>query len=208
MSYFVKEIFYTLQGEGLHAGRAAVFCRFSGCNLWSGREIDRMGSICGFCDTNFLGGTPYFHARDVVQAIEDKWPGHTLMPPRPLVVLTGGEPALQVDAALISGLRSRGFEMAIETNGTRELPFGIHHVCVSPKAGTELVVKAGAELKLVFPQPGAEPSKYERLEFSRFSLQPLDDVDRDFHQKSAARYCLEHPQWRLSLQIQKILGLP
>lgn len=203
----MKEIFYTLQGEGSHAGRAAVFCRFAGCNLWTGREEDRARATCRFCDTEFVGGETYPDARSLVLAIETLWPGHPLMAPRPLVVLTGGEPALQVDAALVAGLRSRGFEVAIETNGTRPLVPGIHHVCVSPKAGTQLAVTSGDELKLVFPQPGAEPSKYDRLDFGRFYLQPLDDADREQHQRSAARYCLEHPQWRLSLQTHKIVGL-
>jgi 7-carboxy-7-deazaguanine synthase len=205
----VKEIFYTLQGEGTHSGRAAVFCRFAGCNLWSGREIDRMAAICRFCDTDFVGGDRYPDARSLVAAIEACWPGHPLQPsPRPLCVLTGGEPALQVDGRLVAGLRSRGFEVAIETNGTRPLPPGIHHVCVSPKAGATLAVTSGQELKLVFPQPGAEPSRYEGLAFERFYLSPMDGPDRDFHARSAARYCLEHPRWRLSLQAHKLVGLP
>jgi 7-carboxy-7-deazaguanine synthase len=203
----VNSISYTLQGEGANAGRPAVFCRFAFCNLWSGREEDRASATCKFCDTDFVGGEKYPDVRSLVLAVESRWPGHPLNPPRPLVVLTGGEPALQVDEALVAGLRSRGFEVAIETNGTRLLPAGIDHVCVSPKAGAPLVVTSGDELKLVFPQPGAEPSRFEHLDFGRFYLQAMDGPDRAFHERSAAHYCLEHPKWRLSVQLHKYLGL-
>jgi 7-carboxy-7-deazaguanine synthase (Cx14CxxC type) len=203
----VKEIFYTLQGEGANAGRAAVFVRFAGCNLWSGRELDRLAAACRFCDTDFVGGDKHSDATELAKAIEAKWPGHPLCLPRPLVVLTGGEPALQVDQALIAALRSRGFEIAIETNGTRPIPPGIHWVTVSPKAGAELVVTSGDELKLVFPQLGAEPRKYEGLDFGRFYLQAMDGPDRAFHERSVARYCLENPKWRASVQLHKYLGL-
>jgi 7-carboxy-7-deazaguanine synthase len=207
MSYSIHSIFYTIQGEGANAGRPAVFVRFAGCNLWSGREADRLAAICRFCDTDFLGGDRHRDAVELVKAIEAKWPGNPLAKPRPLVVLTGGEPALQVDAALVAALRSRGFEIAIETNGTKALLPGIHWVTVSPKSGAELIVTSGDELKLVWPQQGAEPAKYEGLAFDRFYLQAMDGADRQFHERSIASYCLANPRWRVSVQLHKYLGL-
>lgn len=209
MSYAVKEIFYSLQGEGRYAGRPAVFCRFAGCNLWSGREADRTLAACGFCDTDFVGGEHHPTPQALVKAIEAAWPGHALEPsPRAFVVLTGGEPALQVDQRLIAGLRSRGFEIAIETNGTKPIPTGIHHICVSPKAGGQLVITSGDDLKLVYPQHGAEPPLFEGLAFSRFYLSPMDGPLVEEHTHSAARYCLSHPRWMLSTQAHKTWGLP
>jgi 7-carboxy-7-deazaguanine synthase len=207
VSYSVHSIFYTLQGEGANAGRPAVFVRFAGCNLWSGREADRASAVCRFCDTNFVAGTRYASPALLVDAILQQWPGHFRYPPRPFVVLTGGEPALQVDPSLISELRSRSCEVAIETNGTKPIPPGIDWVAVSPKAGTELAITTGNELKLVFPQPGAEPTKFDGLAFDRFYLQAMDGPDRAFHEQSVARYCLEHPRWRISVQLHKYLGL-
>jgi 7-carboxy-7-deazaguanine synthase len=207
MGYLVKEIFYSIQGEGANAGRPAVFCRFAGCNLWSGREKDRDSAICRFCDTQFVGGTKYQDAASLTEAVLGQWPGHWRYPPSPFVVLTGGEPALQVDATLVASLRSRGCEVAIETNGTLPLPPGIHHVCVSPKAGPSLAVTSGDDLKLVFPQAGAEPHRYAGLDFRRFYLQPMDGPDLKFNEGLATAYCLEHPRWRISVQIHKHLGL-
>jgi 7-carboxy-7-deazaguanine synthase len=204
--YRVKEIYATLQGEGLHSGRAAVFVRFAGCNLWSGREEDRPTATCRFCDTDFLGGVA-FTAAGLADAAFARWPGRWPHPPRPFAVLTGGEPALQVDGPLLAEFRGRGFEVAIETNGTRPLPPGIDHVCVSPKAGATLAVTSGDELKLVFPQPGAEPPLYEEMDFGRFTLQPMDGPCREANAAAAARYCLGHPIWRLGLQAHKIVGL-
>ncbi len=210
MSYAVKEIFYTLQGEGRNAGRAAVFCRFAGCNLWSGREEDRATAACRFCDTDFvgldgLGGGRFVSAEALAQAIAAEWPaaggGHAF------VVLTGGEPLLQVDAALTVALHARGFEIAVETNGTIALPPGIDWVCVSPKAGNPLVVTAGDELKLVYPQEGAEPVRFESLAFDHFLLSPMDGAARDENTAAAVAYCLQHPRWRLSLQTHKFLGI-
>lgn len=209
MPYAIKSIFYTLQGEGARSGRPAVFVRFAGCNLWSGREQDRGSAVCRFCDTDFVGGERYEDAHAVVAAAEAVWPGNPLMVrPRAYVVFTGGEPALQLDQALIAAFRSRNWETAVETNGTRPLPPGLHWVCVSPKADAELVVTSGDELKLVYPQHGAEPSRYEGLDFGRFYLQPKDGPNRKLDQQAAARYCQEHPLWSLSLQMHKRLGLP
>jgi 7-carboxy-7-deazaguanine synthase (Cx14CxxC type) len=213
MRYTVKEIFYTLQGEGANTGRPAVFCRFTGCNLWSGREEDRASAICTFCDTDFVGtngpgGGKFDTPRQLAAAVANHWP--TLYSPKaqPMVVCTGGEPLLQMDAPLVEALHEAGFEIAIETNGTRRPPAGIDWVCVSPKAGADLVLREGNELKLVFPQPGAEPERFERLEFSYFFLQPMDGPDRERNTRLALEYCLRHPQWRLSLQTHKILGIP
>jgi 7-carboxy-7-deazaguanine synthase (Cx14CxxC type) len=208
MSFTVKELFYTLQGEGANTGRAAVFCRFARCNLWSGREADRGDAVCQFCDTDFVGtngpGGGRFATADLLaDAVARQWPGGV----RPFVVCTGGEPLLQMTAELVAALHERGFEVAIETNGTRPAPRGIDWVCVSPKAGAELVLRRGDELKLIFPQAGAEPDRYERLEFRHFFLQPMDGPDRERNTRLAIRYCLEHPHWRLSLQTQKILGI-
>ncbi len=213
MSYTVKEIFYTLQGEGANAGRAAVFCRFAGCNLWSGREEDRSTAICQFCDTDFVGtdgprGGRFSTAQDLAEAIAVPWPHGSKLTVRRLVVCTGGEPLLQLDAPLLAALHERGFQIAIETNGTLLPPAGIDWICVSPKAGTDLVIRAGHELKLVFPQAGVEPQQFEQLDFRHFFLQPMDGPERERNTHLAVRYCLAHPQWRLSLQTHKLLGIP
>jgi 7-carboxy-7-deazaguanine synthase (Cx14CxxC type) len=212
MTYAVKEIFYTLQGEGAQAGRAAVFCRFAGCNLWSGRESDRATAICRFCDTEFVGvdgpGGGRFDSADVLAAaIERAWPANSALAKR-FVVCTGGEPLLQLDAELIAALHQRNFEIAVETNGTIPAPDGVNWICVSPKAGTELTQRSGDELKLVYPQAGADPADFELLSFRYFFLQPMDGPDREANTELALRYCLDHPQWRLSLQTHKILGIP
>ena len=209
--YSVKEIFYTLQGEGINTGRPAVFCRFAGCNLWSGLERDRAAAVCKFCDTDFVGtdgerGGKYADARALVQAISAAAPADA--GERLLVVLTGGEPALQVDAPLLDALHAAGFEVAIETNGTQPLPPGIDWVCVSPKAGAPLTVTAGDELKLVFPQDGAAPEQFENLAFHHFMLQPMDGPDVERFTRLAVDYCARHPHWRLSLQTHKLLGIP
>ncbi|MBB5048360.1 7-carboxy-7-deazaguanine synthase (Cx14CxxC type) [Rhodopseudomonas rhenobacensis] len=209
MSYAVKEIFLTLQGEGAHAGRASVFCRFAGCNLWSGREQDRGAATCRFCDTDFVGtdgtlGGRYASADALADAIAGQWSGDDKFR---YVVLTGGEPLLQLDAALIAALHARGFSIGVETNGTLQPPDGIDWLCVSPKAGAELVLRQGQELKLVYPQPGALPERFEGLGFERFSLQPMDGPDAAANTASAIDYCLAHPQWRLSLQTHKTLGI-
>ncbi|MEW5886297.1 MAG: 7-carboxy-7-deazaguanine synthase [Pseudomonadota bacterium] len=211
MSYSVKEIFYTLQGEGAQSGRAAVFCRFAGCNLWSGREADRASAQCRFCDTDFVGtdgagGGRFASAQALAQAVRSHWRGGGAG--RPLVVCTGGEPLLQLDAELIEALHAQGFEIALETNGTLDLPAGLDWVCVSPKAGTELRVRRGDELKLVYPQPGAEPERFAALDFAHFFLQPLDGPQRAQHTQQAIAYCMAQPQWRLSLQTHKWLGIP
>ena len=221
MSYSVKEIFYTLQGEGANAGRPAVFCRFAGCNLWSGREEDRSTAICRFCDTDFIGtdgirGGKFRFADELAAAVAATWPfppsGCAAPPDRireqPLVVCTGGEPLLQLDEALIEALHGYGFTVAIETNGTQPLPPGVDWVCVSPKAGAELVLRAGDELKLVYFQPEAEPEKFIDLDFRHFFLQPMDGPERERNTRRAISYCLTHPQWRLSLQTHKLLGIP
>lgn len=209
MPYAVKEIFYTLQGEGRNAGRAAVFCRFSGCNLWSGREADRERASCRFCDTDFvgtngIGGGRYTDASDLAKAIDAAWGGG---PDLRLVVLTGGEPLLQVDVALISALRARAFEIAVETNGTQPAPPGIDWLCVSPKAGADLVLTKGDEIKLVYPQQGAEPERYAEMEFDNFILQPMDGPYRAANTAAAVAYCLAHPAWRLGVQTHKDLGI-
>jgi 7-carboxy-7-deazaguanine synthase (Cx14CxxC type) len=212
MSYAVKEIFYTLQGEGANSGRAAVFCRFSGCNLWSGREADRETAVCGFCDTDFVGtdgpgGGRFATAADLARAVAAAWPAGT-GEQRRFVVCTGGEPLLQVDPALVSALHAEGFEIAVETNGTLPPPPGIDWLTVSPKAGAPLAARAGDELKLVYPQDGAEPERYVGLDFRHFFLQPMDGAARDANTAVALRYCLAHPRWRLSLQTHKLLGIP
>jgi 7-carboxy-7-deazaguanine synthase len=213
MSYAVKEIFYTLQGEGAQAGRPAVFCRFSGCNLWSGREIDRASAVCRFCDTDFVGtdgtgGGRFADAAALAAAVAARWPAGA--GGRPYVVCTGGEPLLQLDAPLIDTLHAAGFEIAIETNGTKPVPDGIDWVCVSPKAGSRLVVEHGNELKLVFPQAEAEakPENFLNLRFDNFFLQPMDGPDRVENLKATIAYCLANPTWRLSLQTHKIMGIP
>lgn len=211
MSYRVKEIFYTVQGEGANVGRPAVFCRFTGCNLWSGRERDRATAVCQFCDTNFLGtdgpgGGVFETERDLAAAIRRHWRPKDSQGSRPLVVCTGGEPTLQLTAELVDALHSAGFEVAVETNGTRPTPPGVDWICVSPKAGTTLVQRSGSELKLVFPMEGAEPEQYSGLDFHHFFLQPMDGPHVLRNIQLALRYCLDHPRWRLSLQTQKIFG--
>jgi 7-carboxy-7-deazaguanine synthase (Cx14CxxC type) len=213
MPFVVKEIFYSLQGEGANVGRPAVFCRFTGCNLWSGREEDRGGAVCRFCDTDFLGtdgpgGGKFATARLLATAVANHWPGGASPLARPLVICTGGEPLLQMDADLVESLHEAGFEVAIETNGTRLPPPGIDWICVSPKAGADLVLTAADELKLVFPQEGAEPERFEGLAFRHFFLQPMDGPQLQRNTRAALRYCLGHPHWRLSLQTHKFLGIP
>lgn len=212
MSYAAKEIFYTLQGEGAQAGRAAVFCRFSGCNLWSGREEDRAAAVCKFCDTDFFGvdgsgGGKFESAAELADAIALAWPASNGRGRR-YVVCTGGEPLLQLDRPLIDALQERGFEVAVETNGTIEAPAGLDWICVSPKAGSKLVQRSGDELKVVFPQPGVDLFDCEGLAFRHFFLQPMDGPDRAANTERAVRFCMEHPQWRLSLQTHKIVGIP
>ncbi|MCC5858812.1 MAG: 7-carboxy-7-deazaguanine synthase [Ectothiorhodospiraceae bacterium] len=208
MSYAVKHVFYTLQGEGMQAGRPAVFCRFAGCNLWSGLERDRADAQCSFCDTDFVGtdgpgGGRYPNAAALADAIAARWPGGG----KPYVVCTGGEPLLQLDRALLQALHQRGFEVAVETNGTLPVPEGIDWVCVSPKAGNPLRARSGNELKLVFPQPGLDPEALEALAFDHFLLQPMDGPDQAANTDAALAYCLSHPKWRLSLQTHKYLGI-
>jgi 7-carboxy-7-deazaguanine synthase len=209
VSYAVKEIFMTLQGEGAQAGRAAVFCRFSGCNLWSGREQDRQIATCRFCDTDFVGtdgtlGGRYGTADTLADAIAGQWTGENA---DRFTVLTGGEPLLQLDAALIAALHARSFAIAVETNGTMAPPDGLDWICVSPKAGSELVIREGHELKLVYPQHGARPEDFDGLPFARFSLQPMDGPEITRNTAAAIDYCLRHPKWRLSLQTHKTLGI-
>jgi 7-carboxy-7-deazaguanine synthase len=212
MPYAVKEIFYTLQGEGANTGRPAVFCRFAGCNLWTGREADRHRAVCQFCDTDFVGtdgpgGGKFPDADALADAVAAAWPASRL-PTHRLTVLTGGEPLLQLDPPLIDALHRRGFEIAVETNGTIAAPAGIDWLCLSPKARASLVIESGDELKLVFPQEDGEPERYRELDFRHFFLQPMDGPDRDRNTKLALEYCLAHPGWRLSLQTHKILGIP
>lgn len=206
--YTVKEIFYTLQGEGAQAGRAAVFCRFAGCNLWTGREQDRESAICTFCDTDFVGvgpdGGKFATADELAAAVAARWP---VGDARPFVVCTGGEPLLQLDTAAIEAFHARGIEVAVESNGTQPAPPGIDWLCVSPKAEAELVLESGNELKLVFPQELAPPEKFESLGFEHFFLQPMDGPDVERNTRLALEYCLTHPRWRLSLQTHKLLGI-
>ena len=209
MSYAVKEIFLTLQGEGGQAGRAAVFCRFAGCNLWSGREADRAAAVCTFCDTDFVGmdgpgGGRFEDAKALASAVENAWTGGE---DARLVVLTGGEPLLQVDEALVAALHARGFSIALETNGTLAAPPGVDWICVSPKADAPVVQTVGQELKLVYPQPGVDPARFEALSFERFLLQPMDGPARAANTEAAIAYCLAHPRWRLSVQTHKYLGI-
>lgn len=211
MTYAVKEIYYTLQGEGAQTGRAAVFLRFAGCNLWSGLEKDRGDAACQFCDTDFVGvdgpgGGKFADATALARAVFAAWPDRAAG--KPYVVCTGGEPLLQLDPPLVAALRDEGFEIGIETNGTLLPPPGIDWICVSPKAGAEQKLKHGDELKLVYPQAGAEPAQYAGQDFRNFFLQPLDDAARPTNTQAATRYCLAHPQWRLSLQTHKLLGIP
>lgn len=209
MSYAVKEIFKTLQGEGAQMGRAAVFCRFAGCNLWSGREIDRGQAVCSFCDTDFVGidgsgGGRFADAGALADAVEAEWGDSR---PSRYVVLTGGEPLLQVDQSLVDALHARGFEVGIETNGTQAAPAGLDWVCVSPKADAELVLRAGDELKLVYPQDKAAPERFEHLAFDHFFLQPMDSPQAATNLEAAIAYCTNNPRWRLSLQSHKMIGI-
>jgi 7-carboxy-7-deazaguanine synthase (Cx14CxxC type) len=211
MTYQVKEIYYTLQGEGARAGRPAVFLRFAGCNLWSGREEDRDSAVCQFCDTDFVGtngpgGGKFTTAEALARAVASAWPGTA--GGQPYVVCTGGEPLLQLDAVLIRALHDAGFEIGIETNGTILPPEGIDWICVSPKADSDIVVTKGNELKLVYPQNNGAPERYAALDFDSFYLQPMDGPDRTRNTEAAVRYCLDHPQWRLSLQTHKLIGIP
>jgi 7-carboxy-7-deazaguanine synthase (Cx14CxxC type) len=211
MSYAVKEIFYTLQGEGAQTGRAAVFCRFAGCNLWSGREADRASAVCRFCDTDFVGtdgpdGGRFADAATLADAVAAQWP--TANGGKRFVVCTGGEPLLQIDAPLIDALHTHGFEIAVETNGTVAAPAGLDWICVSPKAGAPLMQTTGDELKLVYPQAEALPGQFDNLAFRHFFLQPMDGPERAANTEQAVHYCRLHPQWRLSLQTHKILGIP
>jgi 7-carboxy-7-deazaguanine synthase (Cx14CxxC type) len=211
MSYAVKEIFYTLQGEGANTGRAAVFCRFAGCNLWTGREQDRAEATCQFCDTDFVGtdgpgGGKFPAAEGLAAAVAAAWPDTGA--DRRFVVCTGGEPLLQLDAPLLRALHAQGFQVAVETNGTLPPPGGIDWLCVSPKATAPVVVQAGDEIKLVFPQEGLDPAQFEQLAFKHFFLQPMDGPDLEANTAAALQYCLAHPRWRLSLQTHKLLGIP
>lgn len=209
MTYSVKEIYYTLQGEGAQTGRPAVFLRFAGCNLWTGLERDRAAAVCRFCDTEFVGtdgpgGGKFSTARDLALAVAEKWPGGA----RPYVVCTGGEPLLQLDSVAVSALHAEGFEVGVETNGTQLPPQGLDWICVSPKARADLVLTTGNELKLIYPQTGAEPERYVDLAFGHFFLQPMDCAEREANTQAAIRYCLTHPKWRLSLQTHKLIGIP
>jgi len=210
MSYAVKEIFLTLQGEGGQAGRAAVFCRFAGCNLWSGREEDRAEAACNFCDTDFVGmdgpgGGRFATAEALADAVLAAWRGGD---DDRLVVLTGGEPLLQVDPALVDALHARGFDIALETNGSLPCPPGIDWICVSPKGQVPVVQRSGRELKLVFPQQGVDPATFEAWDFERFLLQPMDGPRLTENTQAAIDYCLSHPRWRISVQTHKTLGIP
>ena len=208
MTYTVKEIFYTLQGEGAQSGRAAVFCRFSGCNLWSGREEDRSRAVCQFCDTDFVGTGPdggrFASATELADAVDRCWLGRA---GRRYVVCTGGEPLLQLDEKLIDALHDRGFEVAVETNGTKPAPPSLDWICVSPKAGAPFVQTSGNELKLVYPQENAPPERFAQLDFEHFFLQPMDGAETALNTERAIEYCLAHPKWRLSIQTHKLVGL-
>lgn len=210
MTYSVKEIFYTLQGEGGQAGRAAVFCRFAGCNLWTGREKDRVKAICQFCDTDFVGtdgdgGGKFATAQALAEKVRSLWPDSPSG--KPLVVCTGGEPLMQLDQALVDALHACGFEIAVETNGTQAAPQGLDWICVSPKAGAPLVLTEGTELKLVFPQPGAMPEQFAHLRFTHYFLQPMDGLEQKRNTRLAVEYCMANPQWRLSVQTHKVVGI-
>jgi 7-carboxy-7-deazaguanine synthase (Cx14CxxC type) len=208
MSYAVKEIFLTLQGEGMQAGRRAVFLRLAGCNLWSGREQDRAAALCGFCDTDFVGTNGENGGRYEAEALVDKVESLWGVGERPLVVITGGEPTLQLDQPLIEALHARGFEIAVETNGTLAAPPGLDWICVSPKAGTEIVQRSGNELKLVWPQQGIDPAELAGWRFDHFLIQPMDCADREGATAAAIDFVMKNPRWRLSLQTHKLLGLP
>ena len=209
MPYTVKEIFYTLQGEGFHTGRPAVFCRFAGCNLWTGREADRASAVCSFCDTDFVGvgpdGGKFATPEALAESVAARWPADALG--EPFVVCTGGEPLLQLDEAAIDALHAKGFVVAVETNGTQPLPRGLDWVCVSPKADAPVVVPGGDELKLVFPQPLAPPERFEGLAFRHWYLQPMHGPDLPTATQGAIAYCLAHPRWRLSVQVHKVIGV-
>jgi 7-carboxy-7-deazaguanine synthase (Cx14CxxC type) len=211
MAYTVKECFYTLQGEGVNAGRAAVFCRFAGCNLWTGREADRTSAVCTFCDTDFVGvgpdGGKFATAEALAAFVKTRWPADAPASVRPFVVCTGGEPLLQLDAAAVDALHAAGFEVAVETNGTQPAPPGLDWICVSPKADAPLVLTAGHELKLVYPQAKALPERFTGLDFQHFLLQPMDGPQQTTNTQAALAYCLAHPQWRLSIQNHKTLGI-
>jgi len=213
VSYSIKEVFYTLQGEGAQAGRPAVFCRFSGCNLWTGHEEDRSQAICPFCDTDFVGtdgpgGGKYGSAEELAATIGSRWPSGQPANVDRLVVCTGGEPLLQLDALLVDALHEGGFEVAVETNGTMLPPDGLDWICVSPKSGADLKLKSGNELKLVFPQPERSPESFLDLAFDHFFLQPMDGPDLESNTAKALAYVLANPRWRLSLQVHKLLGIP
>lgn len=213
MSYAVKEIYYTLQGEGAQTGRPAVFLRFAGCNLWTGREADRATAVCSFCDTDFVGtdgpgGGKFRTPEALAEAVANHWPGPRTTAARPYVVCTGGEPLLQLDTPAIDALHAAGFAVGVETNGTQPAPAGLDWVCMSPKAGAELVLTAGDELKLVYPQEDAMPEQFVALDFEHFFLQPMDGPNVEAHTQAAMQYCLEHPPWRLSLQTHKMLEIP
>jgi len=208
--YSVKEIFFSLQGEGAQSGRAAIFCRFTGCNLWSGREQDRASAICDFCDTDFVGtdgqnGGKFSTADELCKYLKGFWPLQTNV--KPYIIFTGGEPALQLDEELVDSCHNFGFEVAIETNGTKPLPSGIDWICVSPKADAELLITSGHELKLVYPQSLALPDKFADMQFEHFYLQPLDGPERQKATQATVEYCMQHPQWKLSLQNHKVLGI-
>jgi 7-carboxy-7-deazaguanine synthase len=211
MAYTVKECFYTLQGEGVNAGRAAVFCRFAGCNLWTGREADRASAVCTFCDTDFVGvgpdGGKFATAEALAAFVKSRWPADAPAGVRPFVVCTGGEPLLQLDTAAVDALHAAGFEVAVETNGTQPAPPGLDWICVSPKADSPLVLTTGHELKLVYPQAKAQPERFTGLDFQHFLLQPMDGPDQAANTRAALAYCLAHPQWRLSVQTHKTLGI-
>ena len=211
MAYTVKECFFTLQGEGINAGKAAVFCRFSGCNLWTGREQDRGSAVCQFCDTDFVGVGPdggRFATADALAAfVKSRWPAEAPPEVRPFVVCTGGEPLLQLDAAAVNALHAQGFEIAVETNGTQPAPPGLDWICVSPKAEAPLMLTSGDELKLVYPQREAPPERFAMMSFRHFLLQPMDGPERVANTAAAVAYCLAHPQWRLSVQTHKAVGI-
>ena len=210
MKYSIKEIYYTLQGEGYHTGRPAVFIRFSGCNLWTGHEKDRSGAICDWCDTDFVGTNGInggkFSVKEIINIINSQWKGNVLS--EPYVVCTGGEPLLQMDEALIKAIHKAGFEIGLETNGTMIPPDGIDWVCVSPKANADLILKNGNELKVVYPQCGMNPRVHEKLKFDHFYIQPMDGINQTENIKRSEKFVLDHPKWKLSLQTHKILGIP
>ena len=210
MKYSVKEIYYTLQGEGYHTGRPAVFIRFSGCNLWTGHEKDRSGAICDWCDTDFVGTNGInggkFSVKEIINIINSQWKGNILS--EPYVVCTGGEPLLQMDEALIKAIHKAGFEIGLETNGTMIPPDGIDWICVSPKANADLILKNGNELKVVYPQCGMNPRVHEKLKFDHFFIQPMDGINQTENIKRSEKFVLDHPKWKLSLQTHKILGIP